>query len=48
MEHYQDDSFLWLMSRDEAVSRARFPYSPETLYKLDFLASDESGEIDSS
>ena len=47
MEHYQDNSFLWLMSRDEAVSRARFPYSSETLYKLEFLASDESGEIDS-
>ena len=46
MEHYQDDSFLWLMSRDEAVSRARLPYSPEKLYKLDFLAS-ESGEVDS-
>lgn len=46
MEHYQHDSFLWLMSRDEAVSRARFPYSPEKLYKLDFLAN-EGGEIDS-
>ena len=47
MEHYQDNSFLWLMSGDEAVSRARFPYSPEKFYKLDFVASDESGEIDS-
>lgn len=46
MEHYQHDSFLWLMSRDEAVSRTRFPYSPEKLYKLDFLAN-EGGEIDS-
>lgn len=46
MEHYQHDTFLWLMSRDEAVSRARFPYSPEKLYKLDFLAN-EGGEIDS-
>ena len=47
MEHYQDNSFLWLMSRDEAVGRACFPYSSETLYKLEFLASDESGEINS-
>ena len=46
MEHYQHDSFLWLMSRDEAVSRAHFPYSPAKLYKLDFLAN-EGGEIDS-
>lgn len=24
MEHYQHDQFLWLMSRDDAVKRARF------------------------
>lgn len=36
LEHYHRDTFLWLMSRDGAVSRARFPYSPEKLHKLDF------------
>ncbi|KAL8946655.1 MAG: hypothetical protein Q9222_006977 [Ikaeria aurantiellina] len=46
LEHYHLDTFLWLMSRDEAVSRARFPYSPETLYKLDFQTSDQ-GEVGS-
>lgn len=46
MEHYHHDSFLWLMSRDEAVCRARFPYSPEKLYRLDFL-TNKDGEVDS-
>lgn len=46
MKHYHHDSFLWLMSRDEAVSRARFPYSPEKLYRLDFLTSQD-GNVDS-
>ena len=31
LKHYQDDTFLWLMSRNEAVSRARFSYPPEKL-----------------
>lgn len=46
MKHYHHDSFLWLMSRDEAVSRARFPYSPEKLYIIEFLANGK-GEVDS-
>ncbi|KAI4222458.1 MAG: hypothetical protein L6R36_006142 [Xanthoria steineri] len=46
LEHYHHDQFLWLMSRNEAVSRARFPYSPEKLYKLDFQ-TDDCGEVDS-
>lgn len=46
MKHYHHDSFLWLMSRDEAVRRARFPYSPEKLYRLDFLTNN-NGEVDS-
>lgn len=46
MKHYHHDSFLWLMSRDEAVSRARFPYSPEKLYRLDFC-TNENGDVDS-
>lgn len=46
MEHYHHDSFLWLMSRDEAVCRARFPYSPEKLYRLDFLTNKDD-EVDS-
>ena len=46
MEHYHHDSFLWLMSRDEYVRRARFPYSPAKLFKFDFL-TDERGEVDS-
>ena len=46
LEHYHYDSFLWLMSRDEAVSRARFPYSPEKLYRLDFQTNDD-GIVDS-
>lgn len=46
MERYHHNSFLWLMSRDEAVCRARFPYSPEKLYRLDFL-TNKDGEVDS-
>lgn len=46
MEHYHHNSFLWLMSRDEAVCRARFPYSPEKLYRVDFL-TNKDGEVDS-
>lgn len=46
MKHYHHDSFLWLMSRDEAVRRARFPYSPEKLYQLDFLTNND-GNIES-
>ena len=46
MKHYHHDSFIWLMSRDEAVKRARFPYSPEKLYRLDFCTK-ENGEVNS-
>lgn len=34
------------MSRDEAVCRARFPYSPEKLYRLEFLTNKDE-EVDS-
>ncbi|MCJ1234674.1 hypothetical protein MMC14_002637 [Varicellaria rhodocarpa] len=46
MEHYHFDTFLWLMTRDEAVRRGRFTYNPETLYKLEFV-TNEQGEVDS-
>ncbi|MCJ1394889.1 hypothetical protein MMC18_007769 [Xylographa bjoerkii] len=46
LEHYHYDSFLWLMSRDEAVIRSRFPYSPEKLYKLEFVPNKQ-GDVDS-
>ena len=41
LHHYHNDTFIWLMSRDEAVKRARFPYSPEKLFKLEFIANLE-------
>ena len=46
LEHYHHNAFLWLMPRNEAVRRARFPYSPEKLYKLDFQTNGR-GEVDS-
>ena len=46
MEHYHHDSFLWLMTRDEAASRAKFTINPETLYKFDFQ-TDRHGVVDS-
>jgi hypothetical protein len=32
LKHYHHDSFIWLITQDEAVSKARFSYSPEKLY----------------
>lgn len=46
MKHYNYDIFTWLMPRDEAVKRARFPYSPEKVYKLEFIA-DSDGRVSS-
>ena len=46
MEHYQHDSFPWLMTRNEAASRARFTINPETLYRFDFNI-DKHGKVDS-
>lgn len=46
LRHYHYDTFTWLMSRDEAVKQARFPYSPEKLYKIEFVA-DSDGKVSS-
>lgn len=40
LRHYHYDTFIWLMSRDEAV-QPRFPYSPEKLYKIEFVAESD-------
>jgi hypothetical protein len=41
MEHYHYDTFLWLMSRDEAIKHSRFPYAGKDLYKIEFKASKD-------
>lgn len=46
MAHYHYDTFVWLMSYDDAVSHARFPYPPEKLFKIEFV-SGQDGKINS-
>jgi hypothetical protein len=46
LEHYHYDTFLWLMSRDQAAKRGRFTYSPAKLYRFDF-GSNEHCSIES-
>ena len=41
LRHYQDDTFLWLSSRDEQAKRARFTYSPASVYKIIFSSDSE-------
>ncbi|KAG8531474.1 uncharacterized protein KY384_003103 [Bacidia gigantensis] len=41
MRHYQDDTFLWLTSRDEQAKRGRFTYSPSSVYKIIFSVNGE-------
>ncbi|KAF2761539.1 beta-lactamase/transpeptidase-like protein [Pseudovirgaria hyperparasitica] len=40
LKHYQADEFTWLMSHDEAVRHARFPYPPEKIFKFGFESSN--------
>jgi len=46
LQHYQDDSFTWIMPFNEIIRRARSAtyYTPE-YYIVDFVG-DENGEID--
>lgn len=46
MRHLHYDTFIWLMTRDESISRARFSYAPKDSYKLEFQA-DDKGQIKS-
>ncbi|KAH9904257.1 beta-lactamase/transpeptidase-like protein [Xylariomycetidae sp. FL2044] len=44
LEHYENDTFLWLKPRDYLVSRGRWVGQPPNYWKLKFVA-DEDGEI---
>lgn len=45
MKHYHDDTFSWLQSRNELVSRARTVLQPASYYMIRFERS-ETGSID--
>ena len=45
MEHYQDDTFCWLQSRNELVSRARTVLQPASYSMIRFEANGY-GSID--
>ncbi|XXH02014.1 hypothetical protein Hte_008379 [Hypoxylon texense] len=45
MEHYENDVFTWVLTRDENVQRGRFPITWRAFYKIRFQRSDD-GRID--
>ncbi len=45
MEHYHDDTFSWLQSRNELVSRARMVLQPASYYMIRF-EENKTGSID--
>ncbi|KAJ8118168.1 hypothetical protein ONZ43_g4045 [Nemania bipapillata] len=45
MEHYEDDIFTWVITRDENAKRGRFPVTWPDFYKIKFQRGD-GGRID--
>ncbi|OAK99981.1 beta-lactamase/transpeptidase-like protein [Phaeosphaeriaceae sp. SRC1lsM3a] len=46
MEHYENDIFTWVLTRDQNVERGRFPVTWRAFYKIRFQKGDD-GSVDS-
>ena len=47
MEHYHHDTFSWLQSRNELVSRGRVVLQPASYYMIRFAENMKTGDVDS-
>ncbi|KAL8838630.1 MAG: hypothetical protein Q9170_002076 [Blastenia crenularia] len=45
LEHYQDDTFSWVLTRDENARRGRFPVTWRAFYLLKFQSQTASDQI---
>lgn len=42
MEHYENDTFTWVLTRDEDVHRGKFPVTWRAFYKIEFKRGEDA------